>query len=445
MKRVFSLVFIFCLLCSLAIAQSGKQPKTVANPYETKLKTLTNQLSAVINGKAPLSQLTGTKSPTAKYGYINYPAPALAFPGGIDTSLSMKVKVSGVERKRSWVWTTRLMSYPKGTQTEKLKTELMLLSKAMAKLYPAAPKKNEMGETQAYESFTTKDFVIQFLTSYLHVHNAPAYLEISMYFDMPLKQTEVQIADSLRKDLDKELAISYSAKDKINLIMNWTKSLEAMGFNNTAILAHGTKVFQQIASTDIKLAYAILMEWPRTEDLKTMTNTLSYNQQETIRQMSQQVLDDYYKTTARQPTSTDKKTPSSSVVPQKEETDPCKKEVAALAFRPGQWIYGEGRSALVFNYNCGIHLYTIAWMNSKGNLQFEKDVSKESLASRYRLAEGYQAHKFILCKDCAGKGYGFGYDRASSYIGSLRIEYNTGNLVRQSCAYCGGKGCMKVN
>lgn len=84
-------------------------------------------------------------------------------------------------------------------------------------------------------------------------------------------------------------------------------------------------------------------------------------------------------------------------------------------------------------------------MNSKGRLEFESDVTKESLASRYQRAEGYQANKFIICRDCAGKGYGYGYDRASSYIGSLRIEYNTGNLVRQSCGYCGGKGCMKVN
>ena len=145
------------------------------------------------------------------------------------------------------------------------------------------------------------------------------------------------------------------------------------------------------------------------------------------------------------PESTETKTPKQPVVQQKEETDPSKIEVSALAFKPVNWIYGEGRSAIVFNYNCGIHLYTIDWMNKYGNLQFESDVTKESLASRYHRAEGYQANKFIICRDCAGKGYGYGYDRASSYIGSLRIEYNTGKLVRQSCGYCGGQGCMKVN
>jgi hypothetical protein len=446
MKRVFGLAFIFCLLCNLSIAQPGKLQKTAANPYEAKLKTITDQVLAVLNGKAPLSNLTGTKVPKAKYGWIEYPAPALAFPGAIDTSLSMKPKWEVTESKRTWRWSTTLMKYPKGTQTEKLKTELMLLSKAMAKLYPAATRNGEMREADAYEGYTTKDFYIQVYTTYLHTYDAPAYLKVSMSFDMPLKQTREQMADSLRKDLDKQMAISYSAKDKIDLIMNWANTLEAIGFDNTAVLSHGTNLFQQVASNDIKLAYAILVEWPRTEDLKTMTAGLSYSQKETIRQMSRAVLDEYYKTTAKQPEPTEKKTPTPvPVVKQKEETDPCKTEVAALAFRPGHWIYGEGRSAIVFNYNCGIHLYTIAWMNSKGRLEFESNVSKENLASRYRLAEGYQANKFILCKDCAGKGYGYGYDRASSYIGSLRIEYNTGNLVRQSCAYCGGKGCMKVN
>ncbi len=445
MKRAFSLAFIFCLLYNLTIAQPGKQLKTAVNPYGAKLKILTDQLLAVMNGKAPLSKLTGTKRPTAKSGWIDYYAPALAFPGGLDTSLTMKVKWETGEGKHSWRWSTTLMKYPKGTQTEKLKTELMLLSNAMAKLYPAATKNSDMREADAYEGYTTKDFYIQVYTSYLHAYDAPAYLKLSLSFDMPLKQTRGQMADSLLKGLDKEMAMTYSAKEKMVLIKNWTNTLEAIGYDNAGILSHATNLFQQIASSDIKLAYAMLMEWPRTDDLKTMTAALSSSQKEAIRQMNQQVLNDYYNSTAKQPEPTEKKAPKPPVAQQKEETDPCKIEVAALAFKPGHWIYGQGRSAIVFNYNCGIHLYTIAWMNSKGRLEFESDVTKESLASRYRRAEGYQANKFIICRDCAGKGYGYGYDRASSYIGSLRIEYNTGNLVRQSCGYCGGKGCMKVN
>ena len=444
MKRVFSLAFIFCLLHNLSIAQPGKLQKAAANPYEANLKKITEQVLAVINGKAPLSNLTGTKLPKSKYRSIDYPAPALAFPNGLDTNLSMRVKWEGAQGKGSWRWNTRLMKYPKGTQTEKLKSELMLLSNAMAALYPTATKKSKMDETEAWESFTTKDIDVTFFTSYLHTYDAPAYLEMSIYFDLPIKQTREQMADSLRKDLDKQMAITFSAKHKIDIILNWSYTLEAIGFDKAAVLSRSTQLFQQIASTDIKLAYAMLMEWPNADELQTMSAGLSSGQKEQIRRMTREVLNAYYNSSSNEPEPTVKTTPK-PVVQQNEETDPCKNEVAALTFRPGHWIYGQGRSAIVFNYNCGIHLYTIAWMNSKGRLEFESDVTKESLASRYRLAEGYQANKFILCKDCAGKGYGYGYDRASSYIGSLRIEYNTGNLVRQSCANCGGKGCMKVN
>ena len=444
MKRVFSLAFIFCLLHNLSIAQPGKLQKAAANSYEANLKKITEQVVAVINGKVPLSKLTGTERPKSKYRSIDYPAPALAFPNGLDTNLSMRVKWEGAQGKGSWRWNTRLMKYPKGTQTEKLKSELMLLANAMATLYPTATKKSKMDETEAWESFTTKDIDVTFFTSYLHTYDAPAYLEMSMYFDMPLNQTIEQMADSLRKDLDKQMAITYSAKHKIDLILNWFYTLEAIGFDKAAVLSRSTQLFQQIASTDIKLAYAMLMEWPNADELQTMSAGLSSGQKEQIRRMTREVLNAYYNSSSNEPEPTVKTTPK-PVVQQNEETDPCKNEVAALTFRPGHWIYGQGRTAIVFNYNCGIHLYTIAWMNSKGRLEFESDVTKESLASRYRLAEGYQANKFILCKDCAGKGYGYGYDRASSYIGSLRIEYNTGNLVRQSCANCGGKGCMKVN
>lgn len=444
MKRAFSLAFIFSLLYNLSIAQPGKLQKTAVNPYEVKLKTITEQLLAVVNEKAPMSNLTGTKAPKAKYRSIEYPAPALAFPGGLDTTLSRTLKWEGAENKNSWVWSTTLMRYPKGTQTEKLKAELMLLSKAMAKLYPAATKRSEMKEADAYEGYTAKGFYIEFYTSYLHTYDAPAYLKASLYFNTPQRQTREQLADSLRKDLDKQVAITYPAKNKIDLIVNWSYTLEAIGFDKATVLSHGRQVFQQIASKDIKLAYAMLMEWPNADDLVSMTAGLSPSQKEQIRMMSQEDLNAFYNNSSKEPEPTVKKAPE-PVAPQKEETDPCKIEVAALTFRPGHWIYGQGRSAIVFNYNCGIHLYTIAWMNSKGNLEFEADVSKESLASRYQLAEGYQAYKFIICRDCAGKGYGYGYDRASSYIGSLRIEYNTGKLVRQSCGYCGGKGCMKVN
>ncbi|MBL7724160.1 MAG: hypothetical protein JNK27_08415, partial [Chitinophagaceae bacterium] len=339
MKRVFSLAFIFCLLCNLSIAQPGKLQKTATNPYEAKLKTITDQVLAVMNGKAPLSKLTGTKLPKAKSGWIDYPVPALAFPGAIDTILSMKPKWEGTENKRTWRWSATLMKYPKGTQTEKLKTELMLLSKAMAKLYPAATRSSEMREADAYEGYTTKDFYIQVYTTYLHTYDAPAYLKVSLSFDMPLKQTREQMADSLRKDLDKQMAISYSGKDKIDLIMNWINTLEAIGFDNTALLSHGTNLFQQVASKDIKLAYAIMMEWPRTEDLKTMTAGLSSSQKEQIKMMTQEVLNAYYNNSSKEPEPTVKVAPK-PVVQQKEETDPCKKEVAALAFRPGHWIYG---------------------------------------------------------------------------------------------------------
>ena len=115
------------------------------------------------------------------------------------------------------------------------------------------------------------------------------------------------MSDSLRKGIDRELALSYSAKEKITLIINWTNTLEAVGYDNAAVLSQGTNMFQQIASNDIKLAYAMLMEWPRTDDLKTMTAGLSSSQKEAIKQMTQQVLNDIITVLQRSPNQQRKK------------------------------------------------------------------------------------------------------------------------------------------
>jgi hypothetical protein len=445
MKTAFNLVLIFCLMCNLSIAQQGKGQKPAVNPYEANVKTLTSTFLAVMEGKQALTKLTGRTPPQPAYGWFEYESPALTYPGGLKTALSMWVKWEGTTGKKSWTWEATLLKYPKGTQTEKLKQELSLASQAMAKLYPKAERKVKMDNISAYESFDLAGADISFYSSYGHAHDEPAYLTMSMRFMQPLHQSKSEMADSLRNLLLRQVNATASVADKMKLMKNWSRMLRTVGFDDAGILAEGSNLLQKFAAIDIKLAFAMLMDWPQAEEMKPMLATLSSSQQLAIRQMSQETLDAYYNSSSRIPGQPEQK----KIVPEqkqiKEETDPCKIEVAALEFRPGHWIYGQGRSAMVFNYNCGVHLYTIAWMNSKGRLEFESDVSKESLRSRYRRAEGHEANKFILCRDCAGKGYGYGYDRASSYIGSLRIEYNTGDLVRQSCGWCGGKGCMKVN
>jgi hypothetical protein len=445
MKIAFSLALIFCCWFNTAIAQQGKTQKPAVHPYEAKVKNLTATFLAVMEGKQPLAKLTGTIPPNPAYGWFEYASPALTFPGALKTALTMWVKWEGATGKKSWTWEATLFKYPKGTQTEKLKQELLLASQAMAKLYPKAIKKDKMDDISAYESFELAGADITFFSSYGHAHDEPAYLTMSMRIMQPLHQSKTEMADSLRNLLLRQMNATDSVANKMKLMITWSRMLRTVGFDDAGILSEGSILLQKLAASDIKLAFAMLMDWPRAEEMHPMLAKLTSSQQQAIRQMSQESLDAYYHSTTKIPVQPEQKTPVPEQKQKKEETDPCKIEVAALEFRPGHWIYGQGRSAMVFNYNCGKHLYTIAWMNSKGRLEFETDVTKESLRSRYRRAEGYQANKFILCRDCAGKGYGYGYDRASSYIGSLRIEYNTGDLVRQSCGWCGGKGCMKVN
>jgi hypothetical protein len=442
MKTFIQLAVVFSLMHNISFAQQGNKQKVSDNAYEAALKTVINQLMTVMAGKDDITKLTGSKPPLNTNGLVYYNEPALVFAGGLKHTLYQTGESwKDGNRKTSYNWEAKLLEFPKSTPFQKLLNELKLLSKAAAKIYPAAIQTSSEKKGNAWVNLKMPDMSFTFF-AFESAAEQSGSLTMNLYFDLSTRQTREERIESMQQILIKEMAALNSVNEKMALMKKWYRELEDMNTDQEARLKQGSMVLKKLAATDIRSAYAMLMEWPRAEDLKQMSATLSYTQQESIRKMAREQIDQAYHKTPKEPEPVVKNTPAPS---KKEETDPCKLEVAALTFRPGHWIYGQNRSALVFNYNCGLHLYTIAWMNSKGRLEFESNVTKESLASRYRLAEGYQANKFILCRDCAGKGYGYGYDRASSYIGSLRIEYNTGELVRQSCGYCSGKGCIKVN
>ena len=137
--------------------------------------------------------------------------------------------------------------------------------------------------------------------------------------------------------------------------------------------------------------------------------------------------------------------PAKIVKPDDRPLDPCTKEIQALTYKRGNWIIGDNRTAIVFDYSCDKHVYTIAWMDKTGKLRFQENVMPGEMLSKYRFASGTEAWKFLVCNECDGRGFYWAHDRGSTYIGTLRIESDTKDIIQKKCIRCNGNGCTKVN
>ncbi len=295
MKNIITLSLIFCLLQHASFAQPGNKQKPVVNPYESGLKNAVKEVMAVVDGKADQVKLTGTGTPKPSFGSLDYNNPALTFPGALTTILRQNnFKWEGSKGISDWTWNTNILQFIKGTQTELLQRELKSLEKLMNKLYPAAVKKSEANAGSEKISFTMNNLTVTIFASYNYEYSTLSALELSMYFKLTARQTKQQIADSLQKKLDSELAVSYSPKDKAKIIKDWAGTLKALDYEKQEILSYGISLLQKIAATDMNTAYEMIMEWPQgIEELNIMIAPLSSSQKNIIREKAQKTVDDY--------------------------------------------------------------------------------------------------------------------------------------------------------
>lgn len=295
MRNAIILFLVFCLLQQAGFGQTGNMQKPVGNTYESGLKNVIKEVQAVMEGKAQQVKLTGTATPKPSYGSLDYSTPALVFPGALTTALRQnRFNWEGGKGISDWTWTTTLLQFIKGTQTERLKSEMQMLEKLMTRLYPAAVKKQEASEGSERISFTINNLTVTVFAAYDYQYSTLSTLELSMNFKLTTSETKQQIADPLRIKLDTELAISYSPKDKAKIIKEWAQTLQAYAFDKQEIVSYGTALLQQIANTDMNTAFEMIMEWPQGRDeVNIMVEPLSYSQKNIIREKANKIVADY--------------------------------------------------------------------------------------------------------------------------------------------------------
>ena len=405
MKNIITLSLIFCLLQHASFAQPGNKQKPAVNPYESSLKNALKEVMAVVDGKANQVKLTGTGTPTPSYGSLDYSNPAVIFPGALTTTLRQNnFKWEGSKGISDWTWTASILQFSKGTQTERLQRELQSLEKLMSKLYPAAVKKSETNAGTENISFTMNNLKLSISASYNYEYSTVSALELTMYFKLTAMQTKQQIADSLQKKLDSELAVSNSPKDKAKKIKAWAETLNAFDFEKQEISSYGTSLLQKIAGTDMNTAYEMIMEWPQgSEEVKKMTDPLSYSQKNIIREKAQKTVNDYNSQFTKKE---DDKELQARLQKEKDAKDPCKIGWNVYGYTKGDTRTYNGDYVILKEFNCTKDEYTV-WRPAQKRLISGWDMPNISFTvagSLFRQNSYNPDKRYFTCKACDGDG-----------------------------------------
>lgn len=448
MKNAIILFLVFCLMQQAGLGQSGNKQKPVVNIYEGSLKKVIKEVQAVMDGKAEQVKLTGTAKPNLLYGSFDYSNPALAFPGGLTNTLRQNsFNWEGGKGISDWTWKAGILQFNKGTATERLQRELQTLEKLMVKLYPAAVKKSETSAGTENISFTINNLKLSIYASYNYEYSTYSTLELIMYFKLTSSQTKQQIADSLQKKLDSELAVSSSPKDKAQIIKAWVETLRAFDFEQQEITSYGSSLLQKIANTDMNTAYEMLMEWPqRGDELKTMATSLSSSQRDFISEKARKTVADYNSQFTKKE---DEKELQARLQKEKDAKDPCKIGWNVYGYTKGDTRYYDADYVILKEFDCKKDVYSIWRPAQKRQLSGQEmpNASFTVAGSLFRQNSHVPNKHYFTCRACDGDGsvevtiyttrtkeLPWGY---FSGIETKSIK-TTSQTVNQTCKVCNG-------
>jgi hypothetical protein len=218
MKTFFQLAVVFSLMHNTSFAQQGNKQKAPANAYEAALKMVINELMTVMAGKDDITKLTGIKPPLNTNGLVYYNDPALVFPNGLKHTLYQTgVSWKDGNRKTSYNWEAKLLEFPNSTSFQKLLNELKLLSKAAAKIYPAATQTSSEKKGSAWVNFKMADLSFTFF-AFESAAEQSVSLTMNLYFDLSTRQTTEERIESMQQILIKDMAALNSVNEKMALM-----------------------------------------------------------------------------------------------------------------------------------------------------------------------------------------------------------------------------------
>lgn len=202
-----------------------------------------------------------------------------------------------------------------------------------------------------------------------------------------------------------------------------------------------TELLKEIAYKDITAAFHLLVEAPvSSNELKAITDQLTASQQQEIRKISRQVIDDFYAEYNGQPKPDvvlEKKKEIEKATPP---SDPCQREIWELSIKPGYYISGNGKVAYVRDYSCAANTYTIAWLDrARSSRLVMETLSVDAMRSYHHTSSA----PFLICSHCKGQGYSLEYDWYQVNVAS-NYYARSNDQRKYTCGVCSGAGYIKV-
>lgn len=426
MKKNYHLpVFVALFFLPVAIhAQPNKKPVTkqpIKDSFAlTILTTIDQLLRFAEDPKKTAMSVAGELQKTNTNGAGIYNSP-VRFPGFGNATLML----SSTSRKinlSTWEWQGMIYQFPKGQQTA-------LLKQTEAKL-DTLIKSFDARKTNSLSNF------------YITVRNwsDKSWLEkdelsVLVTFNKKVTNTEQSAIDSILQLYRPLLSSPATAK---TCVSQFAEALALEGVERPKVKEIFINELKSVANTNTQAAFNMLLSGPSYIDVKEATAQLTSSQQDQLKRMANQYIDDFNKKYNNVPTTDVVVEKKKELEKAKPPSDPCEREMWETGVKPGKYLSVNGKTAIVSDYSCTTHTYTLAVLDN-GKIQFHYSVTREQV-KKYPASYDYT---FMLCSRCNGAGHSMEYDWYQMSTGS-NFYARSDKQTKYTCGICKGSGYIKI-
>lgn len=426
MKSILIIAFV-CWVTLATHAQTTTNKKQITAQDSVALNLLTT-VARVVNiaedAKQQAMALAGKQLSTNADGVAVYES-TVQLPGYPASTLT-QYSTRRTEKLTTWNWETVLIDQPKsqGPATIKqLQTKVDSILSFFTKKNVALNNKPHMAVVSTIDQL------------YDWRGNYTLLLQVS--FTKPLHNTLEQAVDSIDTLYRPLLSVPLTAAQ---LGEKYQRAMEAEEVSNERIKKEFTAMVKAIADKNIQAAFNLVMRGRFYINAKEVNEQLSTGQQQQMKTMATQLIDEYNAQFKKPAPKTD------AVAAQKKEiqkatppTDKCKRQLWEMGLELGSFISGEGKDAQLIEHDCNTNQFKIAWLDKAKNKIMFASINQQQIKN-YKSSTQFP---FLLCNHCKGVGYFMEYDWYQMGVGSSFYARSTKQRL-YTCGVCSGKGYIQV-